>query len=64
VFARRYHHQNSVIPVTQQLIVSYEQYHQTVIAVETVPGKRFRVYGVLLGVKSLGDRILQITEHD
>lgn len=52
---------NSVIPVTQQLIDSYEQYHQTVIAVETVPWEKVSRYGIV-GGKPLGDRILQLTE--
>jgi UTP--glucose-1-phosphate uridylyltransferase len=52
---------DSVIPVTQQLIDSYEQYQQTVIAVETVPWDKVSRYGIV-GGDNLGDKILQITE--
>jgi UTP--glucose-1-phosphate uridylyltransferase len=52
---------DSVIPVTQQLIDSYEQYKQTVIAVETVPRNKVSRYGIVGGV-NLSDRILQLNE--
>jgi UTP--glucose-1-phosphate uridylyltransferase len=52
---------SSVIPVTQQLIDSYEQYHQTVIAVETVAWDKVSRYGIVGGT-SLSDRIMQLTE--
>ncbi len=52
---------DSVIPVTQQLIDSYEQYQQTVIAVETVPWEKVSRYGIVGGTK-LSDKILQLTE--
>jgi len=52
---------DSVIPVTQQLIDSYEQYKQTVIAVETVPRNKVSRYGIVGGV-NMSDRILQLNE--
>jgi len=52
---------DSVIPVTQQLIDSYEQYRQTVIAVETVPLENVSRYGIVAGNK-LSDRVLQLSE--
>ena len=52
---------NSVIPVTQQLIDAYDQYHHCVIAVERVPLDKVSRYGVV-GGKQLNDRILQLTE--
>jgi UTP--glucose-1-phosphate uridylyltransferase len=52
---------DSVIPVTQQLIDSYEQYGQTVIAIETVPWENVSKYGIV-GGKNLSDRILQVSE--
>lgn len=52
---------NSVIPVTQQLIDAYEQYHQSVIAVEHVPRDKVMRYGIVGGTK-LNDRIMQISE--
>ncbi|MBN1790723.1 MAG: UTP--glucose-1-phosphate uridylyltransferase GalU [Bacteroidales bacterium] len=52
---------DSVIPVTQQLIDSYEQYQQTVIAVETVPWEKVPRYGIV-GGNNLSDRVLQLTE--
>jgi UTP--glucose-1-phosphate uridylyltransferase len=50
---------DSVIPATQQLIDSYEQYGQTVIAVETVPWEKVCRYGIV-GGKSLSDRVMQL----
>ena len=52
---------DSVIPVTQQLIDSYEQYGQTVIAVETVPWEKVSRYGIV-GGSSLSDRVMQLNE--
>lgn len=52
---------DSIIPVTQQLIDSFEQYGQTVIAVEIVPWERVSRYGIV-GGNNLSDRILQLSE--
>ena len=52
---------NSVIPVTQQLIDAYDQYHHCVIAVERVPRDKVSRYGIV-GGKQLDDRIMQLTE--
>jgi UTP--glucose-1-phosphate uridylyltransferase len=52
---------DSVIPVTQQLIDAYEQYHQTVIAVEQVSPEKVSQYGVVGGAP-LNDRIMQVSE--
>ncbi|QJW88173.1 UTP--glucose-1-phosphate uridylyltransferase GalU [Spirosoma taeanense] len=50
---------DSVIPVTQQLIDTYEQYGCSVIAVEEVPHDKVNRYGIV-GGKPLGDRILEL----
>ena len=52
---------NSIIPVTQQLIDAYEQYHQCVIAVESVPRDKVSRYGIVGGTH-LNDRIMQLSE--
>ena len=52
---------NSIIPVTQQLIDAYDQYHHCVIAVERVPRDKISRYGVV-GGHQLNDRIIQLTE--
>jgi UTP--glucose-1-phosphate uridylyltransferase len=52
---------DSAIPVTQQLIDSYEQYQQTVIAVETVPWERVSRYGIV-GGSYLSDRVMQLND--
>ncbi len=52
---------NSIIPVTQQLIDAYEQYHQCVIAVEQVPRDKVSRYGIV-GGERLNDRIMQLSE--
>jgi UTP--glucose-1-phosphate uridylyltransferase len=52
---------DSVIPVTQQLIDSYEQYGQTVIAVEEVPWEKVSRYGIAGGT-NLSDRVMQLNE--
>ncbi len=51
---------DSVIPVTQQLVDSYEQYGQTVIAVETVPWDSVSRYGIIAG-DNLSTRVMQLT---
>ncbi|WP_266365215.1 UTP--glucose-1-phosphate uridylyltransferase GalU [Tellurirhabdus rosea] len=50
---------DSVIPVTQQLIDTYEQYRGTVIAVEEVPADKVNRYGIV-GGKALSDSILEL----
>ncbi|MFT4032324.1 MAG: UTP--glucose-1-phosphate uridylyltransferase GalU [Siphonobacter sp.] len=50
---------DSVIPVTQQLIDTYETYRSSVIAVETVPADKVNRYGIV-GGKELSDTILQL----
>jgi UTP--glucose-1-phosphate uridylyltransferase len=50
---------DSVIPVTQQLIDSYEQYRQTIIAVETVPWEKVSRYGIA-GGKKISDKEMQL----
>ncbi len=52
---------DSVIPVTQQLIDSYEQYGQTVIAVETIPWDRASRYGIIGGT-NLSAKVMQLNE--
>jgi len=52
---------NSVIPVTQQLIDAYDQYHQCVLAVERVPHSKVSRYGIVGGVQ-LNDSIMQLSE--
>ncbi len=52
---------DSVIPVTQQLIDTYEQYRQTIIAVETVPKDKVTRYGIA-GGKKISDRLMQLDE--
>lgn len=52
---------DSLIPVTQQLIDSFEQYGQSVVAVETVPWDRVSRYGIVGGEK-LSDKIIQLNE--
>jgi len=52
---------DSVIPVTQQLIDSFEQFRQTVIAVETVPWEKVSRYGIAGGTP-ISDKIMQLTE--
>lgn len=50
---------DSVIPVTQQLMDMYEQYHSSIIAVETVPADKVDRYGIV-GGKKLSDSILEL----
>jgi UTP--glucose-1-phosphate uridylyltransferase len=52
---------DSVIPVTQQMIDIYEQYGQTVIAVEEVPKDKVNRYGIV-GGKKISERILQLDQ--
>jgi UTP--glucose-1-phosphate uridylyltransferase len=52
---------DSIIPVTQQLIDLYEQYNQSVVAVEEVPKDIVFRYGVI-GGKKITNSIWQITE--
>jgi UTP--glucose-1-phosphate uridylyltransferase len=52
---------DSIIPVTQQLIDVYEQYGQTVIAVEEVPQDKVNRYGIV-GGRKLSERILQLDQ--
>lgn len=52
---------NSVIPVTQQMIDAYEQYGQTVIAVETVPHDKVDRYGIV-GGKNISEKLVQVDE--
>ena len=52
---------DSVIPVTKQLIDVYEQYHQSVIAVEQIPYQMVSRYGIV-GGKQLNNSIMQLSE--
>jgi UTP--glucose-1-phosphate uridylyltransferase len=52
---------DSIIPVTQQLIDIYEQYRQTVIAVEEVPADKVDRYGIV-GGRSISDKILELDQ--
>jgi len=52
---------DSVIPVTRQLIDAYEQYQQTVIAVEEVPRDKVSRYGIV-GGKEIGNNIMQLDQ--
>ena len=50
---------DSVIPVTRQLVDTYEQYGGSVIAVERVPRDKVDRYGIV-GGKALSDSIIQL----
>ncbi len=50
---------NSVIPVTRQLIDIYEQYRQSVVAVERVPKEKVSRYGIIGGDK-ISDTIWKV----
>ncbi|MCU0339271.1 MAG: UTP--glucose-1-phosphate uridylyltransferase GalU [Spirosomaceae bacterium] len=50
---------DSVIPVTQQLIDTYEQYQSTVIAVEVVPQDKVNRYGIV-GGENLSETIMKL----
>ena len=52
---------DSVIPVIQQLVDTFEQYKQTIIAVETVPPDKVSRYGIV-GGDVISDKLLQINE--
>ncbi|GHT30708.1 UTP--glucose-1-phosphate uridylyltransferase [Bacteroidia bacterium] len=52
---------SSIIPVTQQLIDAYEQYHQPVLGVERVPHEKVSRYGIVGGTK-VNDHILQLNK--
>ena len=52
---------SSVIPVTQQLIDTYEQYRSTVIGVEEVPKDKVSRYGIA-GGKKIDDRTIEVNE--
>ena len=52
---------DTVIPATQQLIDIYEQYKQSVVAVQEVPREKVSHYGIVGGEK-LSDRLWKITE--
>lgn len=52
---------DTVIPVTQQLIDIYEQYRQSVVAVEEVPLEKVYRYGII-GGKKISDRLWEVTE--
>jgi UTP--glucose-1-phosphate uridylyltransferase len=52
---------DSVIPVTQQLIDTFEQYRQTIIAVETVPSEKVSQYGIVGGTE-ISKKLLQLNE--
>ena len=50
---------SSVIPVTQQLIDSYEQYRCSIIAVEEVPHDKVSRYGIA-GGKGISEKIMEV----
>ncbi|MBU1096651.1 MAG: UTP--glucose-1-phosphate uridylyltransferase [Ignavibacteriae bacterium HGW-Ignavibacteriae-2] len=50
----------SVIPVTRQLIDIYEQYHSSVVAVETVPANKVDRYGIIDG-KIISESLWQLS---
>ncbi|MEM9673457.1 MAG: UTP--glucose-1-phosphate uridylyltransferase GalU [Bacteroidota bacterium] len=50
---------NSIIPVTQQLIDSYEQYRCSIIAVEEVPHDKVSRYGIA-GGQSVSEKIMEV----
>jgi UTP--glucose-1-phosphate uridylyltransferase len=52
---------DTVIPVTQQLIDIYEQYRQSVVAVEEVPKDKVSRYGII-GGKKISERLWQIDQ--
>jgi UTP--glucose-1-phosphate uridylyltransferase len=52
---------DSVIPVTQQLIDLYEQYRQSLVAIESVPNERVGRYGIISGNK-VSDMIWHVSE--
>ena len=52
---------DTVIPVTQQLIDIYEQYRQSVVAVEEVPMDKVYRYGIIGGEK-ISETLWKVTE--
>ncbi|MBQ9202042.1 MAG: UTP--glucose-1-phosphate uridylyltransferase GalU [Bacteroidales bacterium] len=52
---------DSVIPITQQMIDAYEQYRRSIIAVQQVPDEKVSRYGIV-GGKFLSERIMQVEE--
>ena len=52
---------DSVIPVTQQLIDIYEQYRQSVVAIEPVSKEKVDRYGIISGDK-ISDKIWQVSK--
>jgi len=52
---------DSVIPVTQQMIDAFEQYQQSVIAVETVPKDKVDRYGIV-GGDFISDKLMNVNE--
>ena len=50
---------SSVIPVTQQLIDTYEQYRCSIIAVEEVPRDKVSRYGIA-GGKNISERLVEV----
>jgi UTP--glucose-1-phosphate uridylyltransferase len=52
---------DSVIPATQQLIDTFEQYRQTIIAVELIPPDKVSSYGIVGGTV-ISKKLLQINE--
>jgi UTP--glucose-1-phosphate uridylyltransferase len=51
----------SVIPATQQMIDTFEQYRQTIIAVEMVPPDKVSRYGIVGGTE-ISKKLLQLNE--
>jgi UTP--glucose-1-phosphate uridylyltransferase len=52
---------DSVIPVTQQLIDIYEQYRQTIVAVESVPKENVSRFGIV-GGKQVSEALWSVNE--
>jgi len=52
---------DSVIPATQQMIDTFEQYRQPIIAVETVPADKVSRYGIVGGTP-ISNKLLQLNE--
>ncbi|MCK9559888.1 MAG: UTP--glucose-1-phosphate uridylyltransferase GalU [Candidatus Marinimicrobia bacterium] len=52
---------DAVIPVTQQLIDIYNQYRQTVIAVERVPRDKIDMYGIVSG-NEVSERVYKVNQ--
>lgn len=52
---------DSAIPVTQQLIDIYNQYRQTVVAVERVPQDKIQMYGIVSG-DEISERVYKVNQ--